>query len=379
MTVHDLAFDRFPGAFPPRWRWLYRAGLRAAIRRAHILVVPSHATAEDLRAHGAPAERIHVTPLAASLPEGRADVAGVLARLGIEEPYVLCPATIEPRKNQVRLIRAYRQVAPDVPHALVLAGPDGWGVEEVDAEMARPGPGRIARTGPLEAGDLDAVYRGADLVAYVSLYEGFGLPVVEAMGRGVAVLASSDRGGGGDGRRRRAARRSETMWPRSPRDSPGCSATPCSVETSWRRAGRAPRATPGPRRPELRSMPTAERRSAHAREGIADRHRPERRRRRRRLPRVDRGATCPAGRDRHRRRRLHRRHPRAPPRRRGDHAARGAGREHRARPEPRDRERGARRDRRRRCRLHLRPRLARRAAPAARRRRGRRDGRRTPR
>ena len=191
VTVHDLAFDRFPRAFPPPWRWLYRAGLRAAIRRAHVLVVPSHATAEDLRAHGASAERIHVTPLAASLPEGRADVAGVLARLGIEEPYVVCPATIEPRKNQVRLIRAYRQVAPDVPHALVLAGPDGWGVGEVDAEIARPGPGRIARTGPLEAGDLDAVYRGADLVAYVSLYEGFGLPVVEAMGRGVAVLASA--------------------------------------------------------------------------------------------------------------------------------------------------------------------------------------------
>jgi glycosyltransferase involved in cell wall biosynthesis len=104
---------------------------------------------------------------------------------------VLCPATLEPRKNQVRLIRAYRQVAPDVPHALVLAGPDGWSVDEVKSEIARPGPGTIVRTGPLQAEDLDAVYRGADAVAYPSLYEGFGLPVIEAMQRGVPVLGST--------------------------------------------------------------------------------------------------------------------------------------------------------------------------------------------
>ena len=191
VTVHDLAFDRFPHAFPAAWRWLYRAALRAAIRRADVLLVPSRATHDDLRAHGAPEERIRVTPLAASLPAGDADVDGVLTRLGIERPYVLSPGTIEPRKNQVRLIRAYRQVAPDVPHALVLAGPDGWGVDEVDAEIARPGPGTIVRTGALTPADLDAVYRGADVAAYVSLYEGFGLPVVEAMRRGVAVLGST--------------------------------------------------------------------------------------------------------------------------------------------------------------------------------------------
>ena len=190
-TVHDLAFERFPHAFPPDWRWLYRAGVRAAIRRAHVVIVPSRATADDLEARGADPAKIRVTPLASSLPDETAEVEAVLQRLGIERPYVLCPATIEPRKNQVRLIRAYRQVAPDVPNGLVLAGPDGWGVAEVDAELGRSGPGRIVRTGPLDPADLDAVYRGADLVAYVSLYEGFGLPIVEAMQRGVACLAST--------------------------------------------------------------------------------------------------------------------------------------------------------------------------------------------
>ena len=192
VTVHDLAVDVFPEAFPAQWRWQYRAGVRAACRRAHVLVVPSRATADDLQdRHDVDPERIRVTPLASALPQHGADVPKILAHHGITPPYVLCPATLEPRKNQVRLIRAYRQVAPDVPHALVLAGPDGWSVDEVKSEIARPGPGTIVRTGPLQAEDLDAVYRGADAVAYPSLYEGFGLPVIEAMQRGVPVLGST--------------------------------------------------------------------------------------------------------------------------------------------------------------------------------------------
>jgi glycosyltransferase involved in cell wall biosynthesis len=191
-TVHDLAFDVFPRAFPSSWRWLYRAGVRAAARRADLVLVPSRATAEDLEArYHVPSARIRVTPLAAALPATTADVASTLASLGIDGPYVVCPATLESRKNQVRLVRAYRQIAPDVPHTLVLAGPTGWGALEIDAELGRPGPGRIVRTGLLDAGALDAVYRGADAVAYVSLYEGFGLPVIEAMTRGVPVLAST--------------------------------------------------------------------------------------------------------------------------------------------------------------------------------------------
>ncbi len=190
-TVHDLAVDAFPEAFPASWRWLYRAGVRAAAHRADLIVVPSQATADDLEdRHGVDPSRMRVTPLASSLPTTPLDVDEVLARLGIARPYVLCPATLEPRKNQVRLIRAYRQVAPDVPHALVLAGPDGWGVDLITDEIDRAGGGAIVRTGWLSAHDLDAVYRGADAVAYVSLYEGFGLPVLEAMQRGVAVLGS---------------------------------------------------------------------------------------------------------------------------------------------------------------------------------------------
>ena len=99
-------------------------------------------------------------------------------------PYLLFVGTLEPRKNVVTLVRAYRQVAPDVPHALVLTGPDGWFVAEMDRELARTGPGHVVRTGLVDAADLDALYRGADAFVYPSAYEGFGLPVLEALARG---------------------------------------------------------------------------------------------------------------------------------------------------------------------------------------------------
>jgi alpha-1,3-rhamnosyl/mannosyltransferase len=190
VTVHDLAFLRFPELFPRAWRVQYRTALKAEIRRADRMLVPSGAVANDLAARGAPEERIRVTPLASGLPVGDADVREVLSRLGVARPYVLCAATIEPRKNQARLVRAYRRVASEVPHNLVLAGPAGWQGGELEKELAAPGKGRIIRLGRLERDDLDAVIRGADTVAYVSLYEGFGLPVLEAMARGIPVLTS---------------------------------------------------------------------------------------------------------------------------------------------------------------------------------------------
>jgi glycosyltransferase involved in cell wall biosynthesis len=192
VTVHDLAFQRFPELFPPRWRWLYRTGLRAAEKRADAILVPSQSTADDLTAStSVQASRVYVTPLAPSLAVSDEDPDEVFERLGVARPYVLSVGTVEPRKNLVRLVRAYRQVAPEVPHALVLAGAPGWRAETLEAELARPGPGTIVRTGSVSGEDLDVLYRGADVFAYPSLYEGFGLPVVEAMAHGVPTLASN--------------------------------------------------------------------------------------------------------------------------------------------------------------------------------------------
>ena len=155
------------------------------------ILAPSRATADDLTdIAGADPARVHVTPLAASLPARAEDPGDVVRRLGVTVPYVLFVGTLEPRKNVVHLVRAYRQIAPDLPHALVLAGPDGWHVQDLEDELGRDGPGVVVRTGRVATRDLDALYRGADAFVYPSSFEGFGLPVLEAMARGVPVVTS---------------------------------------------------------------------------------------------------------------------------------------------------------------------------------------------
>jgi len=193
VTVHDLAFLVHPEAFPRRWALVYRAGLARAVRSADALLAVSRHTAEDLmrRTRVRPA-KVYVTPLAPTLPHGDADVEKVLARHRVHAPYVLSVGTLEPRKNLARLVRAYRRLAArGAPHTLVLAGPVGWRPGELLAETTKEGPGSVVLTGYVAEDDLDALYRGADVFAYPSLYEGFGLPVLDAMARGVPTIVST--------------------------------------------------------------------------------------------------------------------------------------------------------------------------------------------
>ncbi len=193
VAVHDLAFEHFPSMFPRNWRALYKLGLRAAVRRADAIVTPSRNTAEDLltKTKIAP-EKLHVVPLAAALDVGSGDPDVVLSRLKVSRPYLLFVGTLEPRKNLVRLVRAYRRVAATgLPHSLVLAGPMGWHHDALMREIALQGPGEVTLTGALTPDELDAVYRAADAFVYPSVYEGFGLPVLEAMARGIPTIASN--------------------------------------------------------------------------------------------------------------------------------------------------------------------------------------------
>jgi glycosyltransferase involved in cell wall biosynthesis len=192
VTVHDLAFRLFPSMYPPAWRTLYRAGLRRAVRKAAAIITVSRRTATDLaRLSRVDPARIHVIPLAVSVPDLPADPDPVLERLRIPGPYVLFAGTLEPRKNLIRLVRAYRRVAVRLPHALVVAGPLGWRSRRLHRELAVPGAGRVVLTGRVSDRDLDALLRGADAFIYPSLYEGFGLPVLEAMARGVPTITSA--------------------------------------------------------------------------------------------------------------------------------------------------------------------------------------------
>jgi glycosyltransferase involved in cell wall biosynthesis len=195
VTVHDLAFRLFPQMFPPVWRATFRLGLRRAAARADAIIAVSRNTAADLaRLTRTDPGRIHVIPLAASLPwaANAVDLEATLERLKVPQPYILFVGTLEPRKNLVRLVRAYRRaMTRGLSHALVLAGPLGWRSERLQRELKVPGAGEIFLTGRLGARDLDALFRGADAFVYPSVYEGFGLPVLEAMARGVPTIVSS--------------------------------------------------------------------------------------------------------------------------------------------------------------------------------------------
>ncbi|MDP9341768.1 MAG: glycosyltransferase family 4 protein [Actinomycetota bacterium] len=193
VTVHDLAFLVVPHVFPPVWRYVFRIGLRAAVKRADAIIAVSRNTAEDLlsRTKVDPA-RVHVIPEAAAVPQEAGDPEETIARLKVPRPFLLFVGTLEPRKNLVRLIRAYRRAAASgLPHALVLAGPLGWRHQTLLREIALYGPGDVVLTGPLAPLELDALYRSAAAFVYPALYEGFGLPVLEAMARGVPTICSN--------------------------------------------------------------------------------------------------------------------------------------------------------------------------------------------
>ncbi|VAW34704.1 hypothetical protein MNBD_CHLOROFLEXI01-3742, partial [hydrothermal vent metagenome] len=107
-------------------------------------------------------------------------------------PYILSVGTLQPRKNYQMLIRAFQPLADRLPHHLVIIGGKGWLYDEMLAEVARQGlAGRVHFIGFVDDADLPTLYSDASLFAFPSLYEGFGLPLLEAMGCGTAVLTSN--------------------------------------------------------------------------------------------------------------------------------------------------------------------------------------------
>jgi glycosyltransferase involved in cell wall biosynthesis len=195
ITIHDLSFIRFPALFRPTKRMYLTAMTRLSARRARRLIaVSAHAAGESTRLLGVPRDRVDVVyhgvdPIFHPLPDD--DVAAFRRQKGLPERFVLFVGTLEPRKNLVRLVEAFARIRHrDV--ALVLVGGKGWLYDELFARVEALGldhdvlfPGYVARDA------LPLWYNAATAFAYPSLYEGFGLPVLEAQACGTPVLTSN--------------------------------------------------------------------------------------------------------------------------------------------------------------------------------------------
>ena len=197
VTVHDLAFLRFPETHTAESRAYYAAAGPSAAR-AHRVIAVSQQTARDLTdLLGVDPARIRVVYEAAGTgyaPRPRADLLPLAARLGFdpERPYVLFVGTLEPRKNVPLLLAAFARSAAARDTQLLLVGGRGWLDAPIFDAHRSLGLGDRARfLGPLPEGDLSVLYSHAAMVALPSLYEGFGLVVLEAMACGAPVVSSN--------------------------------------------------------------------------------------------------------------------------------------------------------------------------------------------
>ena len=198
LTVHDLSFVHFPETFPAQLVAYLNQVVPWSVERATHILADSLATKQDLiDVWQVPTEKITVLYCGVNrMFQPVTDLDQLTAvrqkyNLG-QAPYVLCVGTVQPRKNYQMLIRAFRRVADQNSHNLIIAGGKGWLYDEMLAEVDRQGlNGRVYFIGFVEDADLPALYSAATLFAMPSLYEGFGLPLLEAMACGVPVLSSN--------------------------------------------------------------------------------------------------------------------------------------------------------------------------------------------
>jgi len=188
VTIHDLAFLKFPETFKPLHRQRLVWFTRNAVRRTDRIIAISESTKRDLcELLHIRDERIDVVHHGVDHELFRPDVAPA-ARTA---PYILSVGTLQPRKNYTMLIRAFKRLCEKRPEPieLLIAGQRGWMCEEIEAEANRTP--RVHLLGYVSDDQLPALYTGAAVIAMPSLYEGFGLPLLEAMACGAPVVAAN--------------------------------------------------------------------------------------------------------------------------------------------------------------------------------------------
>ncbi|QQQ18218.1 glycosyltransferase family 4 protein [Brevundimonas vitis] len=197
ITFHDLGVLTHPAWFGKARPWLLKRCVAAAVDRAAAIICVSQATADEFLGitGGRGAERVRVIHEGVGeeffLPATAADIAALPATV-TDTPFFLFTGSISPRKNLLRVLEAFAEVADRIPHRLVMTGAPGW---DASPEMAAVSQGplrdRIVNLGYVSDAALKALYGRASAFVYPSLYEGFGLPVLEAMAAGCPVITSN--------------------------------------------------------------------------------------------------------------------------------------------------------------------------------------------
>ncbi|MBD3292508.1 MAG: glycosyltransferase [Armatimonadia bacterium] len=195
-TVHDVSFRLFPRWFSLKDRLLLDLGLRRTLANARHVFAVSECTRDDIaEVYGVAPEQISVTHNA--LPPGFGpvnddEVEEALARHGVRRPYVLFVGVRQPRKNLPRAIRAFSAAkhGEHLSHRLVIVGKRGWQGDETERAIEAAGD-NVQPVGYVPDADLPALYAGADALLFPSLYEGFGIPVLEAFACGTPVVTSN--------------------------------------------------------------------------------------------------------------------------------------------------------------------------------------------
>lgn len=199
LTVHDLSFVRYPQTVDPHLHRYLNVAVPRSVRRADHILADSQNTARDLiELWSVPPEKVsvlysgvefHFRPVT-----DEAELARVRKRYGLPQHFILSVGTLQPRKNYERLIQAFSQLratTEDRPYHLVVAGGKGWLYESIFDYVRELGlEEEVLFAGFVADEDLPALYNLADLFAFPSLYEGFGLPALEAMACGTPVVCS---------------------------------------------------------------------------------------------------------------------------------------------------------------------------------------------
>ncbi len=197
LTVHDLVYRLFPAYHKRLNYWFLNAAMPLFVKRASGVITVSESSKRDLiRLYGTPADKITVVYEGASAvfrPAAGEHIAAAQARYGLPERYLIALGTIEPRKNLLRLVEAshiLRRKDPEL--ALVIVGRTGWLYEEFFQKLEQMGDRQaVILPGYVPDEDMPALLSGARALVLASLYEGFGLPILEAMACGTPVVCSN--------------------------------------------------------------------------------------------------------------------------------------------------------------------------------------------